>query len=131
VTAKRTESSSGIRHLATFAEAERRRWDRSQRRQPHNRTFKRRRASGKIVREPVDAARMIFAPFYELIPAEPTSSYPPDARLTQPTELAAKFFADYRSARFPKRRGGRRAAENSARGHRPMLEQIEVWNLRR
>ena len=78
-----------IRHLATFAEAERRRWHRSQRRQPHNRTFKRRRASGKIVREPVDATRMIFAPFYALIPADAGLAYPLDARLAQPTRRPA------------------------------------------
>ena len=73
-----------IRHLATFAEAERRRWDRSQRRLAHNRAFARRRG-GRMLREAVDAARMIFAPFYELAPAHPSLRLRPDARLARET----------------------------------------------
>jgi hypothetical protein len=121
-----------IRHLAGFAEVERRRWDRSQPRLPHNRTFKRRRASGKIVREPVDENRMIFKPFFELRPVEPTSVYPVDARLAGPTDLHARFFEDYRAARHPKATAAEvRPLSLSRQKIDSLLEQIELWNLRR
>jgi hypothetical protein len=120
-----------IRHLAAFAEAERRRWDRSQRRLPHNRAFKRRRG-GRVVREAVDAARMIFAPFYELPPADPSLGLPPDARPARETGLLPRFLADYHGARRPVpdaaavRPPALTIAEVNA-----LLERIEVWNLRR
>jgi hypothetical protein len=121
-----------IRHLAAFAEAERRRWDKSQRRLPQNRTFKRRRSSGKVVREMVDVARMVFAPFYNLPPTDPSLGLPADARVCRETELFARFFDDYRQARHPQADASAvgpmnlKAAEIDA-----LLEQVELWNLRR
>lgn len=121
-----------IRHLAGFAEAERRRWDRSQRRQPHNRTFKRRRASGKVVRELVDGSRMIFAPFFALVTVDAAPGYPPDARLTKPTELFVRFFDDYQAARHPKSNAAAvTPLKLSIHEIDALLEQIELWNLRR
>jgi hypothetical protein len=123
-----------IRHLAGLAEAERRRWDRSQRRLPHNRAFRRRR-NGWLVREAVDAQRMIFAPFYELraaTAAEQVSPLPPDARLAQETELLRQFFDDYRQARQPKSDPvDLRPSKLTITQIDALLEQIEVWNLRR
>jgi hypothetical protein len=124
-----------IRHLATFAEAERKRWDRSQRRLPHNRTFKRHRlrdAAGRFVREPVDARRMIFPSFYELVAADPSLGLPPDARLTRQTELFARFFADYRAVKHPKPTAGEVGPlKLSIAELDELLTRIEVWNLRR
>ena len=124
-----------IRHLATFAEVERRRWDRSQRRLPHNRTFKRHRlrdASGRFVREPVDPKRMMFAPFYELLAADVSLRFPPDARLARETELLSRFFADYSAARNPKPTAAEVAPlKLSSAEIDDLLTRIEVWNLRR
>jgi hypothetical protein len=124
-----------IRHLAGFAEVERRRWDRSQRRLPHNRAFKRRR-NGKLVREPVDAQRMIFEPFYELRPvapaAPPKTPLPADARLAGETPLLSQFFEDYREAKRPKADASEvRPLMLTIAQIDALLEQIELWNLRR
>ena len=124
-----------IRHLATFAEAERRRWDRSQRRLPHNRTFKRfrlRDANGRFVREPADARRMIFAQFYDLQPADPSLGFPGDARLACATNLMTTFFADYEAARHPKATVAEvLPLKLSIAEIDDLLTRIEVWNLRR
>ena len=120
-----------IRHLVGFDEAERARWNRSQRRQPHNRLFKRRRG-GRVVREPVDATRMVFAPLFELRPAPETLRLPPDAQLAHGTELLTLFYEDYLSAKHPVPDP---AAVKPPRLTAPqvdqLLEQIELWNLRR
>jgi hypothetical protein len=121
-----------IRHLATFAEAERKRWDRSQRRLPHNRTFKRRRTSGRPVRELVDPARMIFQPFYALHGADSALGLPPDARPARETDLFARFFADYRAARHPAATPAEVVAPTMSPAEiDDLLTQIEVWNVRR
>jgi hypothetical protein len=124
-----------IRHLATFAEAERKRWDRSQRRLPHNRTFKRfrlRDANGRFAREPVDARRMIFAPFYDLDAAETSLGFPRDARLARETDLMTRFFAAYRAARHPKPTAAAvEPLKLSVAEVDELLTRIEVWNLRR
>ena len=124
-----------IRHLATFAEAERKRWDRSQRRLPHNRMFKRYRlrdANGRFFREPVDAARMIFAPFYDLQAADASLSLPPDAHQARETLLASRFFDDYRAARHPKPTAAEVAPMKLSHAEiDELLAQIELWNLRR
>jgi hypothetical protein len=124
-----------IRHLAAFAEVDRRRWDRSQRRLPKNRVFIRRRGSA-VVREPVDALRMIFAPFYGLRLASHAggmcAAYPPDARLAEESELMARFMNDYHSARHPVANPADiRPLSLSATEIDALLQQIELWNLRR
>ena len=125
-----------IRHLAGFAEAERRRWDRSQRRLPHNRAFRRRRG-GRVVREPVSAERMVFGPLYELRPAGEAeagagAAWPAGARLARPTELFSRFFEDYHSARRPKATAGEvRPLKLAPAEIDRLLGQIELWNLRR
>jgi hypothetical protein len=119
-----------IRHLAAFAEAERARWDRSQRRLPHNRAFKRRRG-GAVVREPVDARRMIFSPFFELRPAA-AMELPADAVLASGTELRALFTEDYYNARRPVADPAAvRPLKLAPQQIDELLEQIELWNLRR
>ena len=121
-----------IRHLATFAEAERDRWDRSQRRLPHNRTFKRRRGPGRPVRELVDEARMIFALFYELHPADPALALPADAKIARQTDLMARFLDDYHQARHPKPQAAEvLPLKLSIDQINEILTQIEVWNMRR
>jgi len=124
-----------IRHFATFAEAERRRWDRSQRRLPHNRNFKRfrlRDANGRFVRELVDARRMIFAPFYALDAADTSLGFPPDARLARQTELLTRFSADYHAARHPKSAAGEvQPLQLSLAQIDDLLTRIEVWNVKR
>lgn len=120
-----------VRHLAGFAEAEARRWDRSQRRLPHNRAFKRRRG-GRLVREPVDEGRMVFAPFYELKAAVPGRGLREDARVVCGTALLAAFRADYDAARRPVPEAGMVAPmQLAAHELDELLERIEVWNLRR
>ena len=120
-----------VRHLAAFAEAERRRWGRAQRRLPQNRTFPRRR-DGRRVRELVRPGRMIFGPFYALAPAGPEARLPANARLATGTEMLSRFFADYDAARHPvttaEEVGPMRL---SAAEIDELLERIEVWNLRR
>jgi hypothetical protein len=120
-----------IRHLVGFAEAERARWNRSQRRQPHNRVFKRRRGD-KVVREPADASRMVFAPLFELRPAPPAMGLPPDALLAAGTELLTLFYADYLSARHPVPDASAvKPPRLTAMQIDELLERIELWNLRR
>lgn len=120
-----------VRHLAAFAEAERRRWDRAQRRRPQNRAFTRRR-DGRPVREPVRPGRMIFAPFYALAPAGPAPGMPADARLARGTELLSRFFAAYNAARHPGAQPADvRPMQLSAAEIDELLERIELWNLRR
>jgi len=115
-----------IRHLATFAEAERRRWDRSQKRLPHNRTFKRRCGLGRPVRERADAARMIFQPFYSLVPAEG------DVRMAQESDRMKCFFEDYRAARYPKPAAADvTPLKMSIEQIDALLIEIELWNLKR
>jgi hypothetical protein len=115
-----------IRHLATFAETERRRWDRSQRRLPHNRAFKRRRGPGRPERELVDATRMIFQPFYELVPAEGA------VRIAQESDRMRCFFEDYCAARHPKPAAADvTPLKMSIEQIDALLTQIEVWNLKR
>ena len=121
-----------IRHLAGFAEVERRRWDRSQSRLAHNRKFKRRRPSGKIVREPVDECRMIFLSFYGLSRAAAAACMPVDARMACTTPLHERFFESYRAARYPKPTAAEVQPLALSREEIDwLLEQIEVWNLKR
>jgi hypothetical protein len=121
-----------IRHLLTFAQAERRRWDRSQRRLPHNRAFKRRRSSGKIVRELVNEARMISTPMFELRAAPPSLGMPADARVARQTELHENFMHAYHAARDPKPAPEAVAAMTLTKEQiDALLTQIELWNLRR
>ena len=125
-----------IRHLAGFAEAERRRWDRAQRRLPHNRAFKRRRCR-VVTPEPVDERRMLFAPFFAPQSAAPSSTdskfnWPPDARLTAATELHARFLRDYQAARHPRPEPQDvRPLSLTPPEIDALLEQIELWNLQR
>lgn len=120
-----------IRHLAGFAEAECRRWNRSQRRLPHNRVFKRRRG-GKVVRELVSAERMIFAQFFEFGPVDPAPGWPGDARVARGTQLLARFYADYGNARKPKVLPAEVVPlKLSPAEVDDLLGRIELWNLRR
>ena len=120
-----------IRHLVSFAEAERARWNRSQRRLPHNRAFTRRRG-GRLVREPVDAGRMIFGPFFELHPAPAGLRLPQDAKLAAGTELLTRFYEDYLNAKRPvPDPAAVKPPRLTARQIDQILEQIELWNLRK
>ena len=75
---------------------------------------------------------MIFAPFYELVAADASPGFPPDARLARETALMTRFFADYDAARRPKPTAGEvESLTLSIAEIDDVLTRIEVWNLRR
>jgi hypothetical protein len=66
-----------------------------------------------------------------LRPADPALGLPPDARLVCETDLFSRFFADYREARHPKDAASVAPPKLSPAEIDALLEQIELWNLRR
>jgi hypothetical protein len=85
-----------------------------------------------VVREPVDSARMIYGPFFEIRPAPAGLSLPQDAKLAAGTELLTRFYEDYLSAKHPVPDPAAVKPPRLTVGEVDrILEQIELWNLRR
>jgi hypothetical protein len=84
------------------------------------------------VRELVNAERKIFPPFYELYRPDASAGYPIDAQLLRATELFARFFEDYESARHPRTDPTDMVPMRlTVEQIDELLTRIEVWNLRK